>query len=159
ITIPVALISSFAIMYALGFTINTLSLLSMVLAIGLVVDDAIVMLENIYRHIEHGMRPVQAAITGAREIGFTVVAMTLTLASVYAPIAFAEGRTGRLFLEFALTLAGSVIVSGFVALTLTPMMCSKLLKHHERHGWVFMMLERGFLAFTAGYRRSLVGAL
>jgi multidrug efflux pump len=85
--------------------------------------------------------------------------MTLTLASVYAPIAFAEGRTGRLFLEFALTLAGAVIISGFVALTLTPMMCSKLLKHHERHGWVFMVLERGFLAFTAGYRRLLRGAL
>jgi multidrug efflux pump len=159
VTIPVALITSFAIMYAMGFTINTLSLLSMVLAIGLVVDDAIVMLENIYRHIEAGMRPIQAAMTGAREIGFAVVAMTLTLASVYAPIAFAEGRTGRLFLEFALTLAGAVIISGFVALTLTPMMCSKLLKHQARHGWVFMVLERGFLVFTAGYRRLLRGAL
>jgi len=159
VTIPVALIASFAIMYAMGFTINTLSLLSMVLAIGLVVDDAIVMLENIYRHIEGGMRPVAAAITGAREIGFAVVAMTLTLASVYAPIAFAEGRTGRLFLEFALTLAGAVIISGFVALTLTPMMCSKLLRHQARHGWVFMALERGFMAFTGGYRRALRGAL
>ncbi|MGE0120997.1 MAG: efflux RND transporter permease subunit [Dongiaceae bacterium] len=159
VTIPVALIASFAVMYAMGFTINTLSLLSMVLAIGLVVDDAIVMLENIYRHIEEGMRPVDAAIAGAREIGFAVVAMTLTLASVYAPIAFAEGRTGRLFLEFALTLAGAVIISGFVALTLTPMMCSKLLRHQARHGWVFMVLERGFLAFTRGYRRTLRGAL
>ena len=97
----------------------------MVLAIGLVVDDAIVVLENIYRHIEKGMEPVEAAIKGTREIGFAVIAMTLTLAAVYAPIAFAPGKTGRLFLEFALTLAGAVLVSGFVALTLTPMMCSQ----------------------------------
>jgi multidrug efflux pump len=159
VTIPVALVSSFAIMYAMGFTINTISLLSMVLAIGLVVDDAIVMLENIYRHIENGMPPVEAAVTGSREIGFAVVAMTLTLASVYAPIAFAEGRTGRLFVEFALTLAGAVIISGFVALTLTPMMCSKLLKHQAQHGRLFMVLERGFTAFIGGYRRLLSGAL
>ena len=100
----------------------------MVLAIGLVVDDAIVVLENIYRHIEEGMKPVAAAIKGTREIGFAVIAMTLTLTAVYAPIAFAPGKTGRLFLEFALTLAGAVLISGFVALTLTPMMCSKLLQ-------------------------------
>ena len=115
-------------MYAAGLTVNTLTLLAMVLAIGLVVDDAIVMLENIYRHIEEGMRPLAAALKGAREIGFAVIAMTLTLAAVYAPVAFTPGRTGRLFLEFALTLAGAVMVSGFVALTLTPMMCSKLLR-------------------------------
>ena len=95
------------------------------LAIGLVVDDAIVVLENIYRHIEEGMTPFQAALKGAREIGFAVVAMTLTLAAVFAPLAFTPGRTGRLFTEFALTLAGAVLVSGFVALTLTPMMCSQ----------------------------------
>ncbi|MCA3572396.1 MAG: efflux RND transporter permease subunit, partial [Aestuariivirga sp.] len=127
VTIPVSLIATFAIMYATGLTVNTLTLLAMVLAIGLVVDDAIVVLENIYRHIEEGMRPFGAAIKGAREIGFAVIAMTLTLAAVYAPIAFTPGRTGRLFLEFAVTLAGAVIVSGFVALTLTPMMCSRLL--------------------------------
>ena len=127
VTIPVSLIATFAIMYATGLTVNTLTLLAMVLAIGLVVDDAIVVLENIYRHIEEGMKPFEAAIKGAREIGFAVIAMTLTLAAVYAPIAFTPGRTGRLFLEFAVTLAGAVIVSGFVALTLTPMMCSKLL--------------------------------
>src|SRR5690606_31623962 len=109
------------------FSVNTLTLLAMVLAIGLVVDDAIVVLENIYRHIEEGMTPVAAAIKGSREIAFAVVAMTLTLAAVYAPVAFSPGRTGRLFLEFALTLAGAVLVSGFVALTLTPMMCSRLL--------------------------------
>ncbi|MEP7064323.1 MAG: efflux RND transporter permease subunit, partial [Betaproteobacteria bacterium] len=123
VTIPVALVGAFALMYFMGFTINTLTLLAMVLAIGLVVDDAIVMLENIFRHIEEGMPRVQAAITGAREIGFAIVAMTLTLTSVFAPLAFATGRTGRLFIEFALTLAGAVLVSGFVALTLSPMMC------------------------------------
>ena len=122
VTIPVSLITAFAIMYAAGLTINTLTLLAFVLAIGLVVDDAIVMLENIYRHIEEGMKPFDAAMKGAREVGFAVVAMTMTLAAVYAPIAFTPGRTGRLFLEFALTLAGAVVVSGFVALTLTPMM-------------------------------------
>ena len=132
VTIPVSLITAFAIMYAAGLTINTLTLLAFVLAIGLVVDDAIVMLENIYRHIEEGMKPFDAAMRGAREVGFAVVAMTMTLAAVYAPIAFTPGRTGRLFLEFALTLAGAVVVSGFVALTLTPMMSSKLLKHSER---------------------------
>ena len=130
VTIPVSLIGSFALMAAAGFTVNTLTLLALVLAIGLVVDDAIVVLENIFRHIEEGLEPFQAALKGAKEIGFAVVAMTLTLAAVFAPLAFTPGRTGRLFTEFALTLAGAVIVSGFVALTLTPMMCSKLLRHN-----------------------------
>ena len=129
ITIPVSLIGAFSLISLAGFTINTLTLLALVLAIGLVVDDAIVVLENIYRHIEEGMEPFQAAIKGVREISFAVIAMTLTLAAVFAPLAFTPGRTGRLFGEFALTLAGAVLVSGFVALTLTPMMCSKLLRH------------------------------
>jgi multidrug efflux pump len=159
VTIPVSLVASFAIMYAMGFTINTLTLLAMVLAIGLVVDDAIVMLENIYRHVEDGVKPFQAAIKGANEIGFAVLAMTITLASVYAPIAFAQGRTGKLFLEFALTLAGAVLVSGFVALTLTPMMCSKLLKGHVKHGKLFLALEAWFQWFIDGYRRLLGRAL
>jgi multidrug efflux pump len=103
-----------------------------VLAIGLVVDDAIVVLENIFRHIEEGLTPFQAALKGVREISFAVVAMTLTLAAVFAPLAFTPGRTGRLFSEFALTLAGAVLVSGFVALTLTPMLCSKLLRHNPK---------------------------
>ena len=106
----------------------------MVLAIGLVVDDAIVVLENIHRHIEEGMPRLEAALMGAREIAFAVIAMTITLAAVYAPLAFQTGRTGRLFIEFALALAGAVLVSGFVALTLSPMMCSKLLRHEEKHG-------------------------
>ena len=129
VTIPASLLGAFAIMYALGFTVNTLTLLAMVLAIGLVVDDAIVVLENIYRHIEEGMAPMEAAFKGSKEIGFAVIAMTLTLAAVYAPIGFMSGTTGRLFTEFAWALAGAVIVSGFVALTLSPMMCSRMLKH------------------------------
>lgn len=159
VTIPISLVTTFAIMYALGFSVNTLTLLAFVLAIGLVVDDAIVVLENIFRHIEHGMKPIPAAIKGAREIGFAVIAMTLTLAAVYAPVAFAPGRTGRLFLEFALTLAGAVIISGFVALTLTPMMCSRLLKHEEKPGRVSAFIEGRLRAMENGYRRLLGSTL
>ncbi|CAG0982067.1 Multidrug resistance protein MexB [Burkholderiales bacterium] len=159
VTIPVSLIGAFGLMYLFGFTINTLSLLAMVLAIGLVVDDAIVMLENIFRHVEEGVPRKQAAIQGAREIAFAVLAMTLTLASVFAPLAFATGRTGRLFIEFALTLAGAVLVSGFVALTLTPMMCSVLLKHEKKHSRLYNLVESGLVALTGGYRRALGAAL
>ncbi|AMJ61327.1 efflux RND transporter permease subunit [Bosea sp. PAMC 26642] len=159
VTIPVSLIGAFALMYAFGFTVNTLTLLSMVLAIGLVVDDAIVVLENVHRHIEDGMESNAAAIRGIKEIAFAVIAMTLTLVAVYAPMAFSTGRTGKLFVEFALTLAGAVLVSGFVALTLTPMMCAKLLKHESSHGWLYNLLERGFDAMSRGYKRSLRAAL
>jgi multidrug efflux pump len=159
VTIPISLIATFGLMFALGFSINTLTLLAMVLAIGIVVDDAIVVLENIYRHIEEGMRPIAGAIAGIRQIGFAVIAMTLTLSAVYAPVAFASGRTGRLFLEFALTLAGAVLVSGFVALTLTPMMCSKLLRHNPNPSRLFAAMERGFTAFDQGYRRWLTKSL
>ena len=159
VTIPVALVGAFGLMYAFGFTINTLTLLAMVLAIGLVVDDAIVMLENIFRHVEEGVPRKEAAIQGAREIGFAVIAMTLTLTSVFAPLAFATGRTGRLFIEFALTLAGAVLVSGFVALTLSPMMCSLLLRHEEKHSWLYNRIERWLQAMTNGYRRALTAML
>lgn len=159
VTIPVSLIGAFGIMFVLGFTINTLTLLALVLAIGLVVDDAIVMLENIYRHIEAGMEPREAAFKGAKEIGFAVVAMTLTLAAVYAPVAFMTGRTGKLFIEFALTLAGAVLVSGFVALTLSPMMCSALLKHEEKHSKGFLLIENFLAWLNSGYRRVLTAAL
>ena len=155
VTIPVSLIGTFALMALFGFTINSLTMLALVLAIGLVVDDAIVVLENIYRHIEDGIPPFQAAIRGAKEIGFAVVAMTLTLAAVFAPLAFTPGRTGRLFAEFALALAGSVIVSGFVALTLSPMMCSKLLKHVDNPGWFDRGMERVLVGITNGYGRIL----
>ena len=154
-TIPVSLIGAFALMYMFGFSINTLTLLAMVLAIGLVVDDAIVMLENIHRHVEEGMSPMEAAFKGSREIAFAVIAMTLTLAAVYAPIGFMEGRTGRLFTEFALTLAGAVLVSGFVALTLSPMMCSRLLRHEKKHSAVYNAIESAMVGMTDGYRRLL----
>jgi multidrug efflux pump len=155
VTIPVSLIGAFALMLVAGFSINTLTLLALVLAIGLVVDDAIVVLENIFRHIEEGMQPVAAALKGAKEIGFAVVAMTLTLAAVYAPVAFTTGRIGRLFVEFALTLAGAVIVSGFVALTLSPMMCSKFLRHEEKHGRFYIAVENFLEWLTQSYRRTL----
>ena len=155
VTIPVSLIGAFALIAVAGFTINTLTLLALVLAIGLVVDDAIVVLENIYRHIEDGLEPFQAALKGVKEIGFAVVAMTLTLAAVFAPIAFTPGRTGRLFAEFALTLAGAVIVSGFVALTLSPMMCSKLLRHNPKPNRFDRGMEAGLDALTRGYTRVL----
>jgi multidrug efflux pump len=159
ITIPVSLIGAFALMSLFGFSINTLTLLAMVLAIGLVVDDAIVVLENIYRHVEEGMPPLDAARKGAGEIGFAVIAMTITLAAVYVPVAFMEGRTGKLFTEFALTLASSVIISGFVALTLTPMMSGRLLKSSRTQGRVAAALERGLDAVDEAYRRVLARAL
>jgi multidrug efflux pump len=159
VTIPVSLVGAFALMLVFGFSINTLTLLAMVLAIGLVVDDAIVVLENIHRHVENGMQPVKAAIVGIREISSAVIAMTLTLAAVYVPVAFSPGRTGTLFTEFALTLAGSVLVSGFVALTLSPMMCSRLLHGHEKHGRLFNFLERGLIALNRGYRGALEATL
>jgi multidrug efflux pump len=155
VTIPVSLIGAFAMMALAGFTINTLTLLALVLAIGLVVDDAIVMLENIFRHIEEGLDPFSAAIKGAREIGFAVVTMTLTLVAVYAPLAFTPGRTGRLFVEFALALAGAVVVSGFVALTLTPMMCSKLLKHNPNPNFFDRTMERWLTVLCDRYARVL----
>lgn len=155
VTIPVSLVGSFALMSLAGFSINTLTLLALVLAIGLVVDDAIVMLENIYRHIEEGLDPFSAAIKGAREIGFAIVAMTLTLVAVYAPLAFTPGRTGRLFVEFALALAGAVVVSGFVALTLSPMMCSLLLKHNPNPNWFDRSMERWLTALSDAYGRLL----
>jgi multidrug efflux pump len=158
VTIPVSLIGAFIFMYAFGFSVNTLTLLAMVLAIGLVVDDAIVMLENIYRHVEKGEPPMEAALKGAKEIGFAVLAMTFTLAAVFAPVAFTEGRTGQLFAEFALTLAGAVIVSGFIALSLSPMMCSRMLKH-EKHGAIYEAGERLLNTLNSGYARLLGGAL
>ena len=159
VTIPVSLIGAFGIMYLFGFTINTLSLLAMVLAIGLVVDDAIVMLENIFRNVEAGMSPMAAAFKGSREIGFAIVAMSLTLAAVYVPFAFQTGRTGKLFIEFALTLAGAVIVSGFTALTLSPMMSSRLLRHETKHGRFYETGERVLAAMDRGYKRVLSGVL
>jgi len=155
ITIPVSLVGTFALMALFGFSINSLTLLALVLAIGLVVDDSIVVLENIYRYIEEGLDPFTAAIKGVREIGFAVVAMTLTLVAVFAPLAFTPGRTGRLFAEFALALAGSVMVSGVVALSLSPMMCSMLLKHNAHPSWFDRAIGYVLDGITAGYGRLL----
>ena len=159
VTIPVSLVGAFALMYAFGFTINTLTLLAMVLAIGLVVDDAIVMLENIYRHVEEGMPPLEAAFKGSKEIGFAIIAMTLTLAAVYLPLAFSTGRTGKLFVEFALTLAGAVLVSGFTALTLSPMMTSKLLRQDPKHGRFYLAGEKVLHWIDRTYRNILTRGL
>ena len=155
VTIPVSLVGTFALMALAGFSINTLTLLALVLAIGLVVDDAIVMLENIFRHIEEGMDPFSASIKGAREIGFAVITMTATLVAVYAPLAFTPGRTGRLFVEFALALAGAVVVSGVVALTLTPMMCSQLLKHNPKPNWFDRTMEQLLTRMSYRYGMAL----
>ncbi|TAK42483.1 MAG: efflux RND transporter permease subunit, partial [Betaproteobacteria bacterium] len=159
VTIPVALVGTFFILFVMGFTINVLTLLGLVLAIGLVVDDAIVVLENCHRHVELGKTPLQGSADGSREIAFAVVAMSLTLAAVFAPLGFMTGNTGRLFTEFALTVASAVVVSGLVALTLTPMMCSRLLKEHERHGGLYLAMERFFHGMTEGYRRLLARVL
>ncbi|WP_293606085.1 efflux RND transporter permease subunit [Polaromonas sp. UBA4122] len=155
VTIPVSLIGTFGLMALAGFSINTLTLLALVLAIGLVVDDAIVMLENIFRHIEEGLDPFSAGIKGAREIGFAIVTMTATLVAVYAPLAFTPGRTGRLFVEFALALAGAVVVSGFVALTLTPMMCTQLLRHNPKPNRFDRTMERVLTSISDRYGAAL----
>lgn len=161
LTIPVSLIGSFVFLYAFHCSINTITLLAMVLAIGLVVDDAIVVLENIHRHIEEGLEPLEAAFKGSREVGFAVIAMTLTLASVYAPIAFVQGLTGKLFAEFAVSLAGAVLISGLVALTLSPMMCSKLLrpKNLESKNRVSHWIEEFLGKVDKGYQHALQKAL
>ena len=155
VTIPLSLIGAGIIMAALGFTLNLLTLLAMVLAIGLVVDDAIVVLENIYRHIEEGLSAPQAALIGAREIAGPVISMTVTLAAVYAPIGFLGGVTGALFREFAFTLAGAVIISGIVAVTLSPMMCSLLLRRDASEGWFARQIDRVFTRLSEAYGRRL----
>ncbi len=155
LAIPVSLVGSFFIMFIAGFSINILTLLGIVLAIGIVVDDAIVVLENIYRKIEDGMQPVDAATNGASEIFFAVISTTITLAAVFLPIMFLEGITGRLFVEFGVVIAGSVIISSFVALTLTPMLSSKLLKSKEKHNWFYNKTEPYFVWFENKYRESL----
>jgi multidrug efflux pump len=159
VTIPLSLVGAGMIMLALGFSLNLLTLLAMVLAIGLVVDDAIVVVENIYRHIEEGKQPIEAAIMGAREILGPVIAMTITLAAVYAPIGLLTGLTGTLFREFAFTLAGSVIISGVIAVTLSPMMCSVLLTREMSQGWFARKVDHFFSAITRWYGRRLASSL
>lgn len=156
IAIPVSIIAGFFIMYLAGFSINVLTLVAIVLAIGLVCDDAIVVLENIYSKIEEGMPPFEAALKGSREIYFAVISTTLSLAAVFLPLIFLSGLTGRLFREFGITLAGCVLVSAFVALTLSPMMCRFLLKKHgDRPNWFYRVTEPFFKGMTNGYRNLL----
>lgn len=155
LAIPISLIGAFFIMYAAGFSINVLTLLGIVLAIGIVVDDAIVVLENIYRKIEEGLSPVEAAVKGSSEIFFAIISTTVSLASVFLPIVFLQGLTGKLFKEFGYVIAGSVIISAFVALTLTPMMSSRMLKPHEKHSWFYNVTEPFFVWMTSFYRRTL----
>ena len=161
VTVPLSLVGALFLMLLMGFTINLLTLLAMVLAIGIVVDDAIIVLENIHRHIEEGMSPHDASIKGARELAWPVVAMTTTLVAVYLPIGFQGGLTGVLFTEFAFTLAGSVLLSGIIALTLSPMMCAKLLKPHSAHGKTRLesWLDARFDWLRNGYERRLHSAL
>lgn len=155
LVIPVSLIGSFFIMYLAGFTINVLTLLAIVLSIGLVVDDAIIMMENIYVKIEQGMTPRQAGLEGSQEIFFAIIATTITLVAVFFPIVFLEGMTGRLFREFSIVIAGAVTISSFVALTLTPMLSTKLLKTHHSRSKAYDYTEKFFVRINEAYRRSL----
>lgn len=155
IVIPVSLIGSFFVMYLMGFSINVLTMLAVVLAVGLVVDDAIVMTENIYIRIERGMPPMQAGIEGAKEIFFAVVSTTITLVAVFFPIVFMEGTTGRLFREFSMVISGSIIISAFAALTFTPMLATKMLKQQKRKNAFYRMTEPFFDGMNNAYSRSL----
>lgn len=155
IAIPISLISAFFIMYIAGFSINVLTLLAIVLATGLVVDDAIVVLENIYSKVEKGADPIEASHRGSKEIFFAIISTTLTLAAVFLPIIFLQGFTGRLFREFGITLAGSIIVSAFVSLTLTPMMSSRMLRHREHQSWFYEKTEPFFNSLINSYRTAL----
>jgi len=155
LVIPISLIGSFFIMYLAGFTINVLTLLAIVLSIGLVVDDAIVMMENIYVKIERGMTPKQAGLEGANEIFFAIIATTITLVAVFFPIVFLEGMTGRLFREFSIVIAGAVIISSFVALTFTPMLSTKLLKSRQKHNRFYNWSEKYFVQLNNFYQRGL----
>ncbi len=155
IAIPISLIGAFFIMYVAGFSINILTLLGIVLATGIVVDDAIVVLENIYAKVERGIPPVQAAHEGSKEITFAIISTTVTLAAVFLPIIFLQGLTGRLFREFGITVAGSVLISAIVSLTLTPMMSSRILKHREKQNWLYRKTEPFFEGMINGYHNTL----
>jgi hydrophobe/amphiphile efflux-1 (HAE1) family protein len=157
VTIPLALLGTAALMYAMGYTLDNLSLMGLTIAVGFVVDDAIVMLENIYRHIEAGMTPMEAAYKGAAEIGFTILSISISLVAVFIPLLLMGGIIGRLFREFAVTVTMTIAVSAFVSLTLTPMMCSRFIRDekHARHGHFYMLTERGFEKILAWYTRGL----
>src|SRR5207253_3637930 len=155
--LPMSIVGTFAVMYLLGYSLDNLSLMALTLSVGFVVDDAIVMLENIVRHLEQGKKPLAAALDGSREISFTIVSMTLSLAAVFLPVLFMSGLLGRLLHEFAVTIGVAILVSGFVSLTLTPMLCSRFLKAHgrETHGRFYRASERAFDASLRAYDWSL----
>jgi hydrophobe/amphiphile efflux-1 (HAE1) family protein len=155
LALPTSLVGTFALMRVLGFSLDNLSLMAITLAVGFVVDDAIVVLENVVRYRERGEGPMDAALVGTREIGFTVISMTLSLVAVFIPITFMGGLVGRLFQEFALTVTIAILISGVVSLTLTPMLCSRLLRHEEQHGRLYLALERAFEAVRGAYGRTL----
>ena len=156
LAIPASIIATFAIMYFLGFSINNFTLLALTIAIGIVVDDAIIVLENAYRHQEElHEAPEQAAVNGTNEIGFAVIATTIALVAVFSPLAFLTGTAGRLLSEFGIAVAGAVVISGFVALTLTPMLCAKILRMQHQHGKAFQLFERGFNAMSERYAQLL----
>src|SRR5579871_3209865 len=153
VTVPLALLGTAAMMYLVGFSVDNLSLMALTIAVGFVVDDAIVMLENIYRHLEAGLTPLQATLKGAREIGFTIMSISVSLVAVFIPMLLMGGIVGRLFREFAITLTMTIAVSAFVALTLSPTMCALFLKDekHVEHGRFYVFIERGFDRLLAAY--------
>ena len=157
LALPVSVIGTFGVMYALGYSLDNLSLLALTLVVGFVVDDAIVMLENIVRHVEHGMDPYEASLKGAAEIGFTIFSMTISLVAVFLPVMFMGGIVGRLFHEFAVTISTAILISGFVSITLTPMLCSRFIKHggHAEKSRVVRWFDQGFNRVRDGYNRSL----
>ena len=157
LALPMSIVGTFSVMYLLGYTVDTLSLMALVLAVGFVVDDAIVMLENIVRHLEMGEGVLEAALNGSKEISFTILSMTLSLAAVFIPVLFMGGILGRLLHEFSVTIMSAVLVSGVVSLTLTPMLCSRFLRHAkpEEHGFLFNLFERGFEGMLKAYDWSL----
>ena len=161
LAVPLSLLGTFAAMRLLHFTIDTLSMLAMTLSVGFVVDDAIVMLENIVRHMEMGKARWQAALDGAREVGFTIISMTLSLVAVFIPVLFMPGIIGRLLHEFAITIAVAILISGVISLTLTPMLCSRFLRnqHGRRHGALYNIFEKGFDALNNGYKHTLTWSL
>ena len=160
ITVPLSLIGTFSVLYELGYSLDNLSLMALSIAIGFVVDDAVVVIENIVRHLEAGLTPMEAALKGSREIGFTIVSITLSLIAVFIPLFLMGGYVGKLFQEFAITVSVSLILSLVISLTLTPMMCARLLKHDtQRHGWLYRLFERGFDGLLAVYERGLKAAL
>src|SRR5262249_54394894 len=160
ITLPLALLGAFAAMYLLNFSLDNISLMALTIAVGFVVDDAIVVVENIYRHIENGVAPFEAALKGSREIAFTVLSISFSLVAVFIPLLLMGGIMGRVFREFALTVTAAIAVSALVSLTLAPMLCSRFMKPKaEGHGRLYRLIERGFEATLSGYRRTLNIAL